>query len=91
MSYSREVPSDVDVGRLRFPWKTVVALVCAVATILLSVKAAEMAAGRELADVKTRVSVSESKQEYTEQQLERLQRLIDRLETAVDRLQERGR
>lgn len=82
---------DVDVERLRFPWKTMVAIVCAIVTIVSAFKAAEIAAGKELAEVRTRLSVTETKQQHTDHQLDRLQQTIDRLEGKVDRLLERGR
>jgi hypothetical protein len=69
----------------------VVAIVCAIVTILSAFKAAEMAAGQGLAAIDKRVAVTETKQQNSDAQLERLQRILERLENKVDRLLERER
>lgn len=91
MSHSSDLDLDVTVERVRFPWKTVVLIAGAIATVLLSSKSANLAADGELATVKTRMSVVETQQHNDTVHRDRIQQQLDRLEEKVDRLLERGR
>lgn len=77
---------EIDVDRVRFSWKALLAIVGAVATVLSSFKAADIGADAAHADLKTRVSVVETKQSNDLEHRSRIQHQLDRVEEKLDRL-----